>query len=498
MKEGLRRFAGRFCCPRGASLPRLMAAGVMLFLMAPGSSSAFDVKSASEAHVYPGGALAVFKGPVNRQEEVLLTSSYNRDSISVTMEGGTLSSVSIRQERIPGWVPPALSGDAKELEGLKRQIRELKLAVAAREVALRAFDAGAPKGGPSAQWEAKRIKMQGEMMSWQDRLQGLSARAEKLREEMAQRGPKGGDLLNRVVIRGNGTAKISAFTEDASWRTRYRADVDPSGKVVLTEELLISQKTGLDWDGPIVCHTASPKDVNWNPEISPWVVSFSAPAVMLRASMLKGAPELMDALNPSFEASTEDLTFTAKGLVPGTGEEVSLVSGRFNLQGSVDVTVIPMASQTAFMEVTTSPLDRIIPGGEASVSVGGVPTGKVTIPFTPKGEGLRFSGGKVPGVTSSREEAVMTRGSEGDRDFVKGGTVIRVFNGLGKTLTVTLKDRVPFPADGSIRVSYSCSMREDSYDRGILTWKLELPPGSSREINVDYKVTYPKGRKLDL
>lgn len=491
---------------RGGSVSaRIMAAMALAGLLQASNPSlpAFGGEGypkASEVDVYRQGAYAEFQVPLRGSEVLLIPSSYSKDSISVSMKDGNLRGVLIRQVKLPGWVPPSLAQDAQDLKLLRQRIQELDAAITARSVALKAFDSSAPRDGKSSQWETRRKQMQLQMIEWQDHRNRLNAMAEQLKDQMDQMSPKGRDVLNRVSLTGNGTAKVRGFTQDASWRNRYSLQVDPSGKVDITEELVISQKTGLDWDGHIVCHTSSPMESNWQAEISPWVVRLSdeSKPVMLMARNLYKSLEAPEADSPSLSSSQEDLAFSVKGTVPGTGEETALVSGRLSLQGSVDVTLVPLASNTAFMEVTTSPLGRVLIGGEALVTVGGVPTGKVELPFTPKGAPLRFAGGSVAAITGLREESIRTRDTDENRGFVKGGTTIKVLNGLDHPVTVTLKDRVPFPADQSIRVTHSCSVREDSFDRGILTWRLDVPAGGSREVRVDYTVWYPKGKQVDL
>jgi hypothetical protein len=473
-------------------LIRILAVGSCL--LAP-QLPALGEEMSTEAHVYPSGASVTFHVKVDRMREVLLPSAYDRDHFEVQAGEGTLRGFVVRPVKLPGWVPPSLEGQAKELRRLEAEIQDLSSAVAARAASLKGLDAASPKDPKRIPgWEAQRRELHRQMMGWSQRLSALKDKAQVLKDEMARLSPPGGDLLNRVTIDGTGSIKLSAWTDHASWRNRYSIRITGQ-RVQLDEELSISQRTGVDWNGIVTCHTASPRDFNQDQQLSPWVVDFRRPAEASPRSLMMKAS---DSLQASFEASQADVTFAAQGRVPGTGEEVVLRSGSMSLSGQVELTAMPLLSPVALLTVSTSPLPRTVLGGDANITLDGVPTGRAMLPPTPAGQSLRLTVGRASAVSASREERLTTRGIQGDRAFVKGTTVIRVSNGLERDVRVTLKDRVPVPADDSIRVSHRSSVPEDRAEDGILTWLLTVPAGGSREVTVEYTVTYPKGREVNL
>jgi len=73
-----------------------------------------------------------------------------------------------------------------------------------------------------------------------------------------------------------------------------------------------------------------------------------------------------------------------------------------------------------------------------------------------------------------------------------------VSNGLAEAVTLKVKDRIPVPANESIKVQDVALSPEPAErdEKGFLTWEVKLEKGQSRQISVKYTVTYPSDKEL--
>ena len=76
---------------------------------------------------------------------------------------------------------------------------------------------------------------------------------------------------------------------------------------------------------------------------------------------------------------------------------------------------------------------------------------------------------------------------------------IKIKNNKRHGATINLKDQIPISSDDAIEIDTkelsSGQLKEES---GELTWKLELKPGESKELDLIYKLKYPKHYTLSL
>jgi hypothetical protein len=62
-----------------------------------------------------------------------------------------------------------------------------------------------------------------------------------------------------------------------------------------------------------------------------------------------------------------------------------------------------------------------------------------------------------------------------------------------------LKDQYPISTDKDIEVELlDSSGATVNNDNGVLTWKLELAPGESRQYRISYSIKYPKDKALNI
>ena len=76
---------------------------------------------------------------------------------------------------------------------------------------------------------------------------------------------------------------------------------------------------------------------------------------------------------------------------------------------------------------------------------------------------------------------------------------ITVKNTRQEAVNITVFDQAPISRNSSIEVSME-EISGGQYDKqtGIIKWPLQLQPGEQRELTLQYKVKYPKNRRLNI
>ncbi len=74
---------------------------------------------------------------------------------------------------------------------------------------------------------------------------------------------------------------------------------------------------------------------------------------------------------------------------------------------------------------------------------------------------------------------------------------ITVKNTRNEAVALTLKDQIPVSQNSGITVTTEeLSGGKLDKEKGIVTWQLSLMPNEQKELMVEYKVKYPKNRRL--
>ena len=74
---------------------------------------------------------------------------------------------------------------------------------------------------------------------------------------------------------------------------------------------------------------------------------------------------------------------------------------------------------------------------------------------------------------------------------------ITVKNTRKEAVSLTLQDQIPVSQNSNINVTVEeLSGGKLNQERGFVTWQLQLQPGEQRELILQYRVKYPKNRRL--
>ncbi|MDO9507935.1 MAG: DUF4139 domain-containing protein [Thermovirgaceae bacterium] len=466
--------------------------------------------------VYPQGALMTMRFEAAAKMEIELPLTLDRDFIRV--EGGDgvkVLNFDIREITRPGWVPPALTALAQEVDRARTQADMLASRAAALAQAIKQLGEAVPAGLKGAELETyidtavkKRESIGIKAAETGVLLEKATKKYDLLRGEYEKLFPGDPDrmLLLSVATEGKGGVTVTAWTNSASWRPVYRMELDSStGAIKGTAGAEVNQKSGITWKGDILLHTVRPRGGLHIPEMRPLVVDFLEIAPSVKALRMEEATEMAAApMNdlqeePFMEEGLTDVTMKTRGTVPGFGESVRLDAGRFTEKGEVSLVCIPEFSAEAWTVATVKSAGRAFLPGEARLSVDGKETGTTMIPPRSMGQELSLPFGTTPLVTAKREELLPKTGSSW---IIKGkhqrGYLITVSNGLSKAVKLKVMDRVPVPARDTIKVQGLVLVPEpmEKDDKGFLIWEVDLEKGKSKEISVKYTITYPSDKEL--
>jgi len=188
--------------------------------------------------------------------------------------------------------------------------------------------------------------------------------------------------------------------------------------------------------------------------------------------------------------------------IPSNGKEQGVELKEYKLPCAYQYYAAPVADREAYLlgQVPGWEKLNLLPG-EASIMVEGTYIGKSFIDPGSTQDTLNLTLGRDKRVIVKREKVI-------DYSSVKflGSTRKEVFtyqitvrNTKKEKVGLLLKDQYPISTDKEIE----SELLEDSgatvnRDNGILTWKMELAPGETKQFRVSYSVKYPKDKEVSI
>jgi hypothetical protein len=144
--------------------------------------------------------------------------------------------------------------------------------------------------------------------------------------------------------------------------------------------------------------------------------------------------------------------------------------------------------------------DRAFLAGKAELSIDGSPSGRTGMPALSTGQPLSMAFGTSPLVRAERKDLLDREGSSWTgKGRMERGYAITVTNGLDRTATITVKDRIPVSVQEKIRIEgleISPEPAERDDREGLLAWPMELAPGQTGQVTVRYRIAYPGDREI--
>ncbi|MDR1378260.1 MAG: DUF4139 domain-containing protein [Synergistaceae bacterium] len=492
---------------------------------------------------YPSGARFVFEifevaeDPGYREFEFYLPGAFDFQNVRPLTQGD-VTTFSVDSLNLGRWEP-------QELEPLKRIVadrtRELNLLQGrqrALKQALSLFDAPLSLDIKDPQLLSHvddlynaRLRFESRMVDARIAVKEAKEELRKAEEELkllqAEREGKR-PYNDESILRVCGTAVkpapilVEAYTSAARWNARYDMDLSSeTGDIVAKMRAQVWQKTGLNIEGEFSFHTRHPSSTVPLYELGPLRVNLrrQPPKPLVKndrasmAMMESGEANMFKALDakpvspmevPVMNLTPADITVKGIGEIKGDGTREDIALGVFQMKSDVLLVSIPeQNSETwivASMDHSSSSLSSTIPllPGPADLTVNGAGSGKTNIPAFGLQEQIPF--GMASRLTSRKEPFVSKTGTTWiGKGVLEDGYTLIVTNGTETAWEVLVKDRIPIPVNEKIQLEVKkiapTPAERDPENR--LTWKIDLQPGETKRIVVEFTLHYPSDETLE-
>jgi len=200
-------------------------------------------------------------------------------------------------------------------------------------------------------------------------------------------------------------------------------------------------------------------------------------------------------LNVSFDI---DLPYD----VPGNGKEQTVSLKEFPVNSIYKYYSVPKLDKDAYLlgEVADWEQLNLLPG-EANIIFEGTYIGKSYIDPNSTMDTLNLTLGKDKRIVVKKEKlkdysSIKFLGSNKKQVFTYELTVK---NNKKEAVQMLLKDQYPLSTNKDIEIELlESSGAANNTELGVLSWKLQLPPGESKKLRVSYSVKYPKDKYVNL
>jgi uncharacterized protein (TIGR02231 family) len=323
--------------------------------------------------------------------------------------------------------------------------------------------------------------------------------------------------------------ELSYVVNGAGWQSAYDIRL-LAERLTLTWYGLVRQQTGEDWpECELSLSTARPAAASSVPELQPWFLDrvrplppprpVPAPAAasrgMVMAASVEMAPKLAPGAAPvdAMVELEEQVATVERGAsaatyhparpvaVPADGSAHRATVAVVELDAALDYVTAPVRSTDAHLRATVvnGSTHTLLPG-RASVFHGGDFVGAVPLPVWAPGEEVELALGVDDRVRVERKlvRRTATKAALGSTRRRETEFKITIGNHTPGKVRVTLLDQLPVSRDDQISVRELRAEPEpaERTEMGVLTWRLELGPGETREVHLGFRVEVGKGVEL--
>lgn len=386
-----------------------------------------------------------------------------------------------------------------------------------------------------------------EMLSLKRKTQDLATQLETLNEERTQKARVRDSLasarlqtVTEVDVKvsttqaGRATFNLCYYVDRASWYPSYDVRSDGTQQPLqLSYKANIRQNSGEQWQGiSVVLSSASPNRSNTAPQIGTYWLDFepeqrpmrargrsagnraaaAAPVEMLQMRVAEDvamAEEAEEEEESTVQAVTQrqapfgyEFAIQAPLTLPADNSIVTTELARHEMPATYIYKGYPKHDGQAFLVADATGWQQLnLLQGQATVFFDNAYVGKSSLDPTVSSDTLRFSLGRDPGITLQRTKITdsSTRRFLGSNQEQTMAWRITVRNLRQQPVSLMVYDQVPVARSSEIKVSVEqLSNGSLDSDTGVVTWQLDLQPGEQRELLLEYKVKYPKNRRLTI
>ncbi|WP_377260432.1 DUF4139 domain-containing protein [Phytohabitans kaempferiae] len=324
--------------------------------------------------------------------------------------------------------------------------------------------------------------------------------------------------------------ELSYVVDGAGWESTYDVRLSDD-RLAVTWFGLVTQRTGEDWpECELLLSTARPATTTTVPELDPWYLDRIRPLPVARAvaasrsrEMRVGAPlppAAAMAAGYAGEAADAELSLIEESAgvveqgiaaatyrpehavaVPADGTAHRATVAVLDLSAELDYVTAPAHSPDAHLRATAtnSSAHTLLPG-RASVFHDADFVGTTVLETWAPGEEVELALGlddriRVERKLTRRTATKAALGSTRRREVEYRTTVA---NHTPRPAKVTVLDQIPVSRDEGITVrAFKVDPNPvDRTDLGVLSWKLELAPGETKEVHMGLRVELARGVEM--
>ena len=188
--------------------------------------------------------------------------------------------------------------------------------------------------------------------------------------------------------------------------------------------------------------------------------------------------------------------------LPDGGKTTTTELARHQLPATYEYRGIPKIDKESFLVADATDWQQLnLMEGEANVYFDNSFVGKSILDPNVSSDTLHFSLGRDQSIRVQRQKVSerSTRRFFGSNQEQTMTWRITVKNTRPETVSITVFDQAPISRNTSIEVDME-ELSGGQYDKqtGIVRWPLQLQPSEQRELTLQYKVKYPKNRRLNI
>ena len=484
-----------------------------------------DIPEISAVDFYPNGAKFTFTLRTDTNEfEAEIPGAFQHNSVRM-IDPNNFDDVKVSVQTREEWIPESLSDIKTELESHKQTLRELRTRQSALEHTRELLKNADPPTRTDAKDIISYIRMSEEMKESTEnelaenklKIDEESKKAEILQSELDERKPEESDTFIKISghVKTGNMIQFEAFTSYAKWKPEYTMNLDShEGRITTRIQSRASQRTGLDYTGNVTFHTKRPNENVSTPDIkalkvsikpkpkarSDYEANMAVPMAMQERSYYAGSSQVRaKAPEPQMQATLSDHIISGTGTLTGDNIEALFMHGELELKGTVIFELIPEQRSDSWILVKMDDTNVSLIPGDAELRVDGMPAGKTSIPEY----GLsrkRIAFGYAPQITSKKEPLIATTGTSWFSGTKSEGYTLKITNGTNEDRKVTVRDRLPIPTDDRIKLEVKrIDPEPKERDReNKLTWELELKAGETKDILVEYTLSYPSNEEIQF
>ena len=188
--------------------------------------------------------------------------------------------------------------------------------------------------------------------------------------------------------------------------------------------------------------------------------------------------------------------------LPDGGKTTTTEITRHQLPATYEYRGIPKIDKESFLVADATDWQKLnLMEGEANVYFDNSFVGKSILDPNVSSDTLHFSMGRDQSIRVQRIKVSesSTRRFFGSNQEQTMKWRITVKNNRQESVNITVFDQAPISRNTSIEVSME-ELSDGQFDKqtGIIKWPLQLQPGEQRDLILQYKVKYPKNRRLTI